>query len=70
MTIGELLKVIGGLNNECDMDLPIYIAVSRPGMIGAPPKVAVESACYGFDWNIGKFILYPKTPLIDAKEGD
>jgi hypothetical protein len=47
VTIGELLKVIGGPNNECDMDAEVFIIVSSPGTVGGTPKVALKSAGWG-----------------------
>ena len=50
---------------------PLMIAIRYPHpTIGGTPKVPVASAAGGFDWDQGKFMLYPERDLTPLKTTD
>lgn len=63
MTVSELRKLLE--RDEAGMDCgdwTIWIKTSDGGF-PSTPGVGVRTAGCGFDWNHGKFILYPNVPL-------
>ncbi|MBF0554497.1 MAG: hypothetical protein HQK96_08095 [Nitrospirae bacterium] len=68
MTVQELINNLRGFGEHC-LDNEVVIKVSERGF-PATPVVYVESVGPGFDWDDGKMILYPKTPVIKKVEGE
>ena len=57
MKVSELKRVLDFAQEEDEL----VIAVNLPYVtVGGQPVITVESASSGFDWNRGKFILFPK----------
>jgi hypothetical protein len=70
LTVGELAQILNSLLRivpRCADDI-VVIPVYRPNAIGAMPCVGVRSAGQGFDWEAGKYILWPEKELVE-KEG-
>jgi hypothetical protein len=67
MKLSELHHIVNHYWNETKpthRDQEVMIAIELPyATVGARPMVAVKSASAGFDWEQGKFILYPESNL-------
>lgn len=50
--------------------MTLVIAVQSQGSIGGTPCVEVSSVQAGFDWDSGKLMIYPATPLITLSAED
>ena len=50
--------------------ISVEIKVERVGAVGGTPSQLLKTAYLGFDWDRGKFLLYPETALreIDRDE--
>jgi ribosomal protein S13 len=66
MNVKELKSALESANDEREVVIP----VTRLETIGPTPAIAVASAHNGFDWDHGKFIIYPESKLreIDTDE--
>lgn len=45
------------------LELEARIVVQSQGSVGSTPSVAVSSVQAGFDWDSGKFLIYPEQAL-------
>ena len=60
MKVSELKHMLDFAQEEDEL----VIAVNLPYVtVGGQPVITVESASSGFDWDRGKFILFPKENL-------
>jgi hypothetical protein len=65
MKLSELHRIVN-LTHRPDhyVDPDVTIAISMPyATIGAHPMVNVKSASLGFDWENGKFMIWPEEKL-------
>lgn len=51
-------------------ELEARIVIQSQGSVGGTPTVAVRDALAGFDWDSGKFLIYPEQPLIPLTPED
>lgn len=52
------------------LDLEARIVVQSQGSVGSTPSVAVSSVQAGFDWDNGKFLIYPEQALTTLTPDD
>ena len=65
MKLSELHKLVTSLyalNHNQDQEVVIRVKLPY-STIGGQPTVPVKSIQYGFDWDNGKFIIYPEEEL-------
>jgi hypothetical protein len=66
MKFSELVKIVNLHKNHNNTDYDIRIVVKMPfDTIGGTPSVPVKSAYFGFDWDSGKFLIYPEENLME-----
>lgn len=66
MTLRELKSVIDRFLEDhpmCSHEHVVTVLLSEPS-IGASAQVRVKSACVGFDWDSGRFMLSTEEPII------
>lgn len=65
MKLSELHRIVNLLHKpDHYVDPEVTITVTLPyTTIGAHPMVAVKTAGLGFDWEAGKFMLWPEEKL-------
>ena len=68
MKVKELLQEIEA-NPDC-LDYTVEIKISRPNAVGGTPTISVKGASFGFDWDTGKFIIYPERALKQLNKDD
>jgi hypothetical protein len=61
MKVSELKRLLSHSRYPDEED--VMVVVSGQGAVGGTPKVPIKSAGYGIDWDSGKFMLYPDTPV-------
>lgn len=56
----------------CSLQRPhtLGVVISSPGSIGGTPVVPVESISGGIDWDMGKVLIHPATPLTTLSVDD
>lgn len=65
MKLSKLLEMIEGFNSKI-LDLDVVVQIEMPFItIGPIPTAPVIGCNVGFDWNAGKFIIVPETPLME-----
>lgn len=66
MNVKELKQLLENANDEREVVIPVV----RLEIIGPSPAIAVADAYSGFDWDHGKFFIFPEGKLreIDADE--
>ena len=67
MNLSELARLIElHQTNKYAPDAEVRIVVKKPfDTIGGTPSVPVESAHMGFDWDHGKFLIYPEESVME-----
>lgn len=67
MTLKELKKRVDYCYEmgEHYHDLEVCIPNNKSGMVGSTPTTKVKYANKGFDWNAGKFIIFPEVIMIE-----
>lgn len=66
MKFSELNRICNLLSNDRYADVKIEIVVKKPfGTIGGTPTVPVKNMYMGFDWDNGKFLIYPEENLME-----
>jgi hypothetical protein len=72
MKLSELHRIVNLYWNDTipeHRDQEVMISIELPyATVGSGPMVGVKSASAGFDWEHGKFILYPESPLTPPNE--
>ena len=67
MTLHRFREIIDELddnNNEpYHKEYPIYVALAPDGMVGGTAVTPVESVGFGFDWDMGKVIIWTKDKI-------
>lgn len=58
----KVKDLIAALKDE-DPELNVVIDDTRYGTIGASPSVGIHRVAAGFDWDHGKFILFPEKSM-------
>lgn len=69
MTLGELKQQIDWYYKEFGDrldDIEVCIPNNKVG-IGGTSVTYVQSAHKGFDWDSGRFIIYPKVPMVEQQ---
>ena len=58
LTVRELIELLqrGTARN---LDSIVKVVVHNPGTVGGSPAINLRHAAFGFDWDSGKFLLYP-----------
>lgn len=64
MTLKELKERISHLDERYD-ELEVCIPNNKKGMYGGMPVTNVKNVGKGFDWNSGKFIIWPETEMVE-----
>lgn len=65
MKLSKLLEMIEGFNQKI-LDLDIVIQIEKPyTTIGPTPSVSVKNFHAGFDWDNGRLLVIPETPLME-----
>lgn len=64
MTARELLTLLENFEPS-DLDtVDVVVVTADGGFCPALPCVEVKTAANGFDWDSGRLLLYPETPLV------
>ena len=66
MKLHEFKNIVDHCNNSLyeNEEEKVVIAIKRPwSTVGGSPFVEVKSASSGFDWDQGKFFIYPEQNL-------
>jgi hypothetical protein len=58
----EYLELIGVPD-----DFEVMVRIQKPGVIGGTPAVRIDKIAKGFDWDSGKFLLFPADPLMEVE---
>lgn len=61
MKVSELQRLLS--HSRFPDEEEVVVVVSEKGTVGGSPRVAIKSAGFGIDWDSGKFMLYPTTPV-------
>jgi hypothetical protein len=72
MKLSELRRIVNLYeNNPYDSDVCLIVKVQHT-TIGAHPMVSIKNVSMGFDWEQGKFLLWPEQDVtyfdVDARE--
>ena len=67
MTAKQLKDILNNIGDTEAEQLNVVIEI-RKDSIGPTPAVNLECACIGFDWDMGRFMLTPHTPLMEFAE--
>lgn len=66
MKFSELTRLCHLLANDRYADIKVEIVVKKPfDAIGGTPSVPVKNMYMGFDWDHGKFLIYPEENLME-----
>ena len=57
--VARMLTASGGRMK----DAKLAVVIQHPGGIGGTPSVPIKSIAAGFDWDAGKLLIYPESPL-------
>lgn len=69
MKLSELKQRIDRIVEVSRYDQEVMIAIKLPyATVGARPMTAVKSVGSGFDWEQGKFIIWPETDLYPSND--
>lgn len=76
MTLSELKELVEQMEQQAIRqrlnleDIQVVIATHKVGLIGGTPNTNIKCINLGFDWDIGKLIIYPEQTLreIDRDE--
>ena len=67
MKLSELTAMLNRHAGRLDDDPEIVVDIQLPfSTIGPSPSVPVKTVGFGFDWNKGKFFIYPMEKLTKA----
>lgn len=67
MKVKELKNILEQHSCLNDPDAEVVVRLSEPS-IGPVAASDVKGAGFGFDWDKGRFLIYPKKPLATLKE--
>ena len=63
------LKALLDRAEECDLDREVRIEITPVGpSIGGTPSVKAKAAYFGFDWDMGSFIITTELPVWHVHE--
>lgn len=66
MKFSELVRIVNLDNMERMNDCEVKIVVKKPfDTIGGTPSVPVKNVYMGFDWDNGKFLIYPEENVME-----
>lgn len=66
MKFSELTRLCHLLANDRYADIKVEIVIKKPfDTIGGTPSVPVKNMYMGFDWDNGKFLIYPEENLME-----
>ena len=64
MKLTELKKIVDAtLESSHKEDFEVCIPNNKKGMVGGTPTTLVQIACAGFDWDKGKFMIFPENRM-------
>jgi len=66
MTLGELKKRVDAALKQRDSEGFIVCIPNNKGVMGGQSVTSVKSVQSGFDWDRGKFIIYPECEMINS----
>lgn len=66
MKFSELVRIVNLDNMERMNDCEVRIVVKKPfATVAGTPSVSVKNMYMGFDWDHGKFLIYPEENLME-----
>lgn len=64
MYLKDLIEILNeNASDDAKKDMPVVIFFNEPS-IGTSSYTGISGAFEGFDWNHGKFFMFPSEPLV------